>query len=82
MKTTDYILYFFNCSILVIKIVQFKNDMVNNTPENMVSNDHIFNHMYDHIINHKITHTEDKKDRSAAERRTCLFSFNHLYISP
>ena len=43
----------------------------------MVSDDYII----PTIINYKITHTEDKKDRSAAERRACLFSFNHLYIS-
>ena len=30
LKTTDYILYFFNYTILVIKTVQFKNNMVNN----------------------------------------------------
>ena len=42
---------------------------------------YIFNYIIPAIIDHIITHTEDKKDRSAAERRTCLFSFNHLYIS-
>ena len=32
LKTIDYILYFFNYSILVIKTVQFKNGVVHNNP--------------------------------------------------